>query len=83
MRKRVDDATYTIRFTPRQAGSIWSAVNIDKVERLRALGLMTPAGEAAFARRSDARSRVYSHERAAPAELAPDELARFRHEPEA
>jgi uncharacterized protein YdeI (YjbR/CyaY-like superfamily) len=80
VRKGVDDATYTIRFTPRKAGSIWSAVNIDKVARLRELGLMTPAGEAAFAQRSEGRSRVYSHERTTPAELAPEDLARFRRE---
>ncbi len=83
VRRRVDDATYTIRFTPRQPGSIWSAVNIDKVARLRELGLMTPAGEAAFARRSEARSRVYAHERAAPAELPDEALARFRAQPAA
>jgi uncharacterized protein YdeI (YjbR/CyaY-like superfamily) len=78
VRKRVDDATYTIRFTPRKAGSIWSAVNIDKVATLREQGLMTPAGEAAFAQRSEDRSRVYSHERETPAELSPEDLARFR-----
>jgi uncharacterized protein YdeI (YjbR/CyaY-like superfamily) len=78
VRKRVDDATYTIRFTPRKAGSIWSAVNIDKVAKLREQGLMTSAGEAAFAQRSEDRSRVYSHERETPAELAPDDLARFK-----
>jgi len=78
VRKRVDDATYTIRFTPRKAGSIWSAVNIDKVARLREQGLMTPAGEAAFALRSEDRSRVYSHERTTDAELAPEDRARFQ-----
>jgi len=78
VRKGVDDATYTIRFTPRKAGSIWSAVNIDKVARLREQGLMTPAGEAAFAQRSEDRSRVYSHERTTDAELAPEDLARFK-----
>ena len=78
VRKGVDDATYTIRFTPRKAGSIWSAVNIDKVAKLRAQGLMTPAGEAAFALRSEDRSRVYSHERTTDAELAPEDLARFQ-----
>ncbi len=78
VRKRVDDATYTIRFTPRKAGSVWSAVNIDKVATLRAQGLMMPAGEAAFAQRSDDRSRVYSHERETPAELEPADLARFK-----
>ncbi|WP_075792838.1 YdeI/OmpD-associated family protein [Massilia putida] len=78
VRKGVDDATYTIRFTPRKAGSIWSAVNIDKVAKLREQGLMTPAGEAAFAQRSEDRSRVYSHERTTPAELAPEDLARLQ-----
>jgi uncharacterized protein YdeI (YjbR/CyaY-like superfamily) len=78
VRKGIDEDTYTIRFTPRKAGSIWSAVNIDKVAKLREQGLMTPAGEAAFAQRSDARSRVYSHERETPAELEPADLARFK-----
>ena len=83
VRKRVDDDRYTIRFTPRKAGSIWSAVNIDKVARLRELGLMTKAGEAAFARRTAARSRVYAYERAAPPELAADERALFEGQPAA
>jgi uncharacterized protein YdeI (YjbR/CyaY-like superfamily) len=78
VRKGIDEDTYTIRFTPRKAGSIWSAVNIDKVAKLREQGLMTPAGEAAFAQRSEARSRVYSHERETPAELEPADLARFK-----
>jgi uncharacterized protein YdeI (YjbR/CyaY-like superfamily) len=78
VRKRVDDVTYTIRFTPRKGGSIWSAVNIDKVAKLREQGLMTPAGEAAFAQRSEDRSRVYSHERETPAELSLEDLARFQ-----
>jgi len=83
VRKRVDDERYTIRFTPRKPGSIWSAVNIDKVAKLREQGLMAPAGEAAFARRSEERSRVYSHERETPAELSTAELARFRAQPAA
>jgi uncharacterized protein YdeI (YjbR/CyaY-like superfamily) len=81
VRKRVDEERYTIRFTPRKPNSIWSAVNIDKIARLREQGLMTPAGEAAFARRAEERSRVYAHERETPAELAPEELARFQAHP--
>jgi uncharacterized protein YdeI (YjbR/CyaY-like superfamily) len=50
------------RFTPRKPRSNWSAVNIKKVAELTARGLMTPAGSAAFARRSEARSAVYSYE---------------------
>ena len=78
VRKRIDDASYSIRFTPRKAGSIWSAINIAKMERLQAEGRMTPAGLAAFERRTAARSKVYSYEQDAPAELKPDELRAFK-----
>ena len=62
VRKRIDDASYLIRFTPRKTTSIWSAINIAHVERLTAAGLMHPAGLAAYARRSPERSAVYSYE---------------------
>ena len=44
IRKRVDATRYTIRFTPRKPGSIWSAVNKRHVEELLTKDLMTPAG---------------------------------------
>jgi uncharacterized protein YdeI (YjbR/CyaY-like superfamily) len=78
VRKRVDDASYTIRFTPRKADSIWSAINIAKIERLQAEGRMTPVGIAAFERRTDERSKIYSYEQAAPAELSPAEVRAFK-----
>ena len=53
-----------IRFTPRKPTSIWSAVNIARVDELKRLGRMRPAGLAAFARRTAARSRIYSFEQA-------------------
>lgn len=62
VRKSVDDASYMIRFTPRKPTSIWSNVNIAKVAKLTEEGRMTPAGLAAFARRTDARSGVYRYE---------------------
>jgi uncharacterized protein YdeI (YjbR/CyaY-like superfamily) len=62
VRKRVDDERYTIRFTPRRAGSNWSLVNVRKVEELARLGLMRPAGLAAFRNREEAKSGVYSFE---------------------
>jgi uncharacterized protein YdeI (YjbR/CyaY-like superfamily) len=40
----IDDAFYMQVFTPRRAKSAWSALNKDRVERLLAAGLMTPAG---------------------------------------
>ena len=45
----VDDRFYMQLFTPRKAKSAWSQSNKDRVERLRAAGLMTAAGEAAIA----------------------------------
>jgi uncharacterized protein YdeI (YjbR/CyaY-like superfamily) len=48
------------RVTPRRPGSIWSARNVARVEALRAEGRMQLAGEAAFAKRRDDRTAVYS-----------------------
>jgi uncharacterized protein YdeI (YjbR/CyaY-like superfamily) len=37
VRKRLDESSYVIRFTPLRATSIWSAVNIRRVEALTGL----------------------------------------------
>lgn len=78
VRKRIDDDSYSIRFTPRKATSIWSAINIAKFERLHAQGRMTAAGERAFASRSEAKSAVYAYEQDAMAELSSSELKEFK-----
>jgi uncharacterized protein YdeI (YjbR/CyaY-like superfamily) len=44
----IDEHCYLLRFTPRSQNSIWSVVNIDRVESLMAAGKMTPAGERAI-----------------------------------
>lgn len=62
VRKSMGDDSYTIRFTPRKAGSIWSTININKVDELVKKGLMRPAGLEIFAKRSEKRSGIYSHE---------------------
>lgn len=62
VRRSLGEDAYTIRFTPRTARSIWSAVNIARAEALAAEGLMQPAGLAAFERRDTARSKQYSFE---------------------
>jgi uncharacterized protein YdeI (YjbR/CyaY-like superfamily) len=62
VRRRVDERRYTIRFTPRKIGSIWSAVNIRRVEALMRAGRMRRAGVKAFEARSEKRSRVYAYE---------------------
>jgi uncharacterized protein YdeI (YjbR/CyaY-like superfamily) len=80
VRRRRDDESYTIRFTRRRPGSIWSAVNVTKAEALAAAGLMAPEGLAAFAARRADRTAVYSHEQGGDAVLAltADEEARLR-----
>ena len=62
IRKSIDDESYCIRFTPRNPKSNWSAVNIRKVEELKRLGKMTPAGLVAYEKRQDLRSEIYSYE---------------------
>jgi uncharacterized protein YdeI (YjbR/CyaY-like superfamily) len=62
IRKSLDDLSYTIRFTPRKASSTWSSVNIKRARELNAQGLMRPAGIAAFEKRKENRSGIYSYE---------------------
>jgi uncharacterized protein YdeI (YjbR/CyaY-like superfamily) len=76
--RRHDETSRVQRFSPRKPKSNWSAVNIKKVAALTAQGLMTPAGEAAFARREEARSAIYSYENRHRAALDPKRDAVFR-----
>ena len=68
VRKSIDGESYCIRFTPRRANSIWSAVNIKKVAELTQQGLMQPAGLAAFGKRQESKSEIYAYEKQ-PAKL--------------
>ncbi|HEY0460464.1 MAG TPA: YdeI/OmpD-associated family protein [Pyrinomonadaceae bacterium] len=77
VRRKVDEESYSNRFTPRRANSNWSAVNIAKVAELTAKGLMQPAGIAAFEKRSDARSAIYAYENEQK-QLSDDFQKRFR-----
>ena len=63
VRRRVDLASYSIRFSPRKPRSIWSLVNIRNAERLVASGRMRAAGLKAFKAREAKRTGVYSFER--------------------
>lgn len=62
IRKSIDEESYMIRFTPRKPGSIWSMVNIKKMEQLIADGLVHARGLAAYEKRKDEKSAVYSFE---------------------
>ena len=82
VRKRVDEMSFTQRFTPRKANSIWSLINIGHVKRLTKAGRMMPAGEKAFAARTAAKSGVYSFENR-PRELSPELQQQFKLDPAA
>ncbi|HEX3420281.1 MAG TPA: YdeI/OmpD-associated family protein [Candidatus Udaeobacter sp.] len=62
IRKRVDEISYQIRFTPRRHGSIWSATNIKRAKELASQKQMRPAGLEAFAARIENKSGIYSYE---------------------
>jgi uncharacterized protein YdeI (YjbR/CyaY-like superfamily) len=62
IRRSIDEESYCIRFTPRKPTSIWSNINIKKIEELTEKGLMTEAGLQAYSKRKDTKSGVYSFE---------------------
>jgi uncharacterized protein YdeI (YjbR/CyaY-like superfamily) len=78
VRRRIDDASYSIRFTPRKPSSTWSAVNVKRMTELIAEGLVAPAGLAAFERRSDDRTAIYAYEQRRTAQLEPEQEQRLR-----
>jgi len=77
VRRSIDNESYCNRFTPRNPKSNWSAINIKKVEELIRQGRMRPAGLAAFEKRREDRSEVYSYENK-PEQFTPEMEARFR-----
>jgi uncharacterized protein YdeI (YjbR/CyaY-like superfamily) len=76
VRRRICDETYSIRFTPRRPGSIWSQVNLRRFAELDAAGRIAPAGRAAFDARTGEQP-TYSFEKP-PAELDAAMIARFQ-----
>jgi uncharacterized protein YdeI (YjbR/CyaY-like superfamily) len=60
--KNLTPDSYTIRFSPRRAGSHWSRINIKRAHELTAAGLMHAVGLAAFERRDEGKTINYSYE---------------------
>ena len=56
------DDRYTIRFSPRKPGSVWSTVNTKRASELVRRKLMKPAGLKAFGERDPKKSKQYSYE---------------------
>jgi uncharacterized protein YdeI (YjbR/CyaY-like superfamily) len=76
VRKSLGDDAYTIRFTPRRKGSIWSKVNVERFAALKAEGQMTPASERAY-EENKGKSGLYAYERELAA-LSPEDELQFR-----
>jgi len=78
-RRRLDDRTYLQRYVPRRPASLWSRVNVDKVDALLAAGRMQEPGLAEVrAAQADGRwdaAYVSQREATPPPELL-DALAR-------
>jgi uncharacterized protein YdeI (YjbR/CyaY-like superfamily) len=77
-RKSLDESSDVIRFTPRRAKSVWSAINIKRVAELSARGLMRPKGVQAFERRTEDRSEIYAYEQRKGAALSGAYEKQFR-----
>jgi uncharacterized protein YdeI (YjbR/CyaY-like superfamily) len=63
VKKRVDEASYMHRFSPRTRDSYWSAVNTKRFKQLVKLGVVGAAGLEAFERRDRKKTAQYSFER--------------------
>lgn len=77
VRRSIDKDSYCNRFTPRKPTSIWSAINIKKVEDLTKAGLMKSAGLKAFEFKKEEKTSMYSHEREL-ARLTPEFEKQFK-----
>ncbi len=82
VRRAFDEDSFSVRFTPRQAKSYWSAVNRQRASQLRAEGRVHAAGLAVLPATASAKARRYSFE-ARPARLSPSFEQRLHLSPQA
>ena len=82
-RRALDSDWYLQHYVPRRRGSLWSQVNVDKVERLAAEGRMRPPGLAEVdAARADGRWAI-AYAGQATAEPPPELVAALADDPTA
>jgi uncharacterized protein YdeI (YjbR/CyaY-like superfamily) len=73
--RSIDATWYAQRFVPRRDGSVWSALNLQRVQRMVEAGRMTPAGLAKAPQtpaeaKARAATRLAQHPLKVPADLA-------------
>jgi uncharacterized protein YdeI (YjbR/CyaY-like superfamily) len=79
VRRRLDDTSFSQRFSPRKPKSAWSTVNIKRFRELHAEGRVRPAGLTAF----EARVKSHYSFESRPRSLSPALLRAFRNRPKA
>lgn len=62
LRKRYTAGSYTIRFTPRKPGSIWSVIDTTRMNELVKLRRVPTAGLKVFNQRDRKKSKLYAYE---------------------
>jgi len=62
IRKSIDEESYMIRYTPRKRGSIWSAVNIKRINELIKIGSVHESGLKTYNERDLKKQKIYSYE---------------------
>jgi uncharacterized protein YdeI (YjbR/CyaY-like superfamily) len=77
VRRRIDDDRWSIRFSPRKARSIWSAINVKRFAELQKEGRVEKSGLALFEARTKERTGVYSYENR-PQKFEPAYERKFR-----
>jgi uncharacterized protein YdeI (YjbR/CyaY-like superfamily) len=80
--RRIDAATYAVRFTPRRPRSYWSAVNLKRYAELEAEGRVAAPGRARYEARDPEVQKKYSFESRVDT-LSPALERRFRGERQA
>jgi uncharacterized protein YdeI (YjbR/CyaY-like superfamily) len=78
VRHSLGPESYTIRFTPRRARSTWSVVNTRRFAALKKEGLVAAAGLAAYGKRDEKRSGLYSFEQRKKMKLSPAQRKEFQ-----
>lgn len=81
--KKVNEEYYIQHFTPRRKGSLWSKYNIERVKKLIAEGLMTPAGMAEYQKMLVNPKLVYENRQDGEPEIPVDLQEALRLNPDA
>jgi uncharacterized protein YdeI (YjbR/CyaY-like superfamily) len=83
VKHKLDDERYTHRFTPRRAGSAWSAINKQRIAALDAAGKLRPAARAAIAEARETGRWDKPARGVVPAEVPAELTAALRAKPKA